>query len=153
MPTDEPQDRVVVTNRKALHEYFILDRYESGIVLKGTEVKSIRAGNANLQDSYAVIRNGEVWLVGLHIGPFDKGNINNHEPKRDRKLLLHKREIQKLAGSISDKGLTLVALKLYFKKSRAKIELGLARGKKSYDKRESIAKREMERQVRREYAR
>jgi SsrA-binding protein len=146
-------EKVIVSNRKALHDYFIFDRYEAGIVLKGTEVKSLRQGSANLQDGYAVIRNGELWLVGLHINPFEKGNINNHDPKRDRKLLLHKQEIRRVIGKLAEKGLTLVPLRMYFKKNIAKVELGLARGKKSYDKREAIAKRDVERQLRREFAR
>jgi SsrA-binding protein len=153
MSTPAPAERVVVSNRKALHDYFIIDRYEAGIALRGTEVKSLRAGSANLQDGYAIVRNGEVWLVGMHISPFEKGNINNHEPKRDRKLLLHKQEIRRLVGKISEQGLTLVPLKVYFKKNIAKVELGIARGKKSYDKREAIAKRDVERQLRRQYAR
>ena len=153
MTTEDSTEKVAVTNRKALHDYFIIDRYETGIVLKGTEVKSLRQGSANLQDGYAAVRNGEVWLVGLHISPFEKGNINNHEPKRDRKLLMHKQEIRRLIGKISEKGLTLVPLRLYFKNSIVKLELGLARGKKSYDKREAIAKRDVERQLRRDYAR
>ncbi len=145
--------RQVVTNRKALHDYFIIDSYEAGIVLKGTEVKSLRQGSANLQDGYAILRNGELWLLGMHISPFEKGNINNHDPKRDRKLLLHKKEILRLIGNITEKGLTLVPLKVYFKNNIVKIELGLARGKKSYDKREAIKKRDTERQIRRDYAR
>ena|SRR5437867_7014351 len=150
---ENPQEKVVVTNRKALHDYFILDRFETGIVLKGTEVKSLRQGSANLQDGYALIKNGEVWLLGLHISPFEKGNINNHDPRRDRKLLMHREEIRRLIGKVSEKGLTLVPLRIYFKHNIVKIELGLARGKKSYDKREAIAKRDAERQLRREYAR
>lgn len=153
MTPEDTKEKVVVTNRKALHDYFVVSTYETGIVLKGTEVKSLRQGSANLQDGYAVMRNGEVWLVGMHISPFEKGNINNHDPKRDRKLLLHKEEIRRLIGKISEKGLTLVPLKVYFKKNIVKIELGLARGKKAYDKREAIKKRETERQLRRDYAR
>jgi SsrA-binding protein len=153
MTTEDSKEKIVVTNRKALHEYFIVDTYEAGIVLKGTEVKSLRQGSANLQDGYAVIRNGEVWLMGMHISPFEKGNINNHDPKRSRKLLMHKQEIRRLIGKISEKGLALVPLKVYFKKNIIKIELGLARGKKAYDKREAIKKRETERQLRRDYAR
>ena len=144
------EEKTVVTNRKALHEYFIIDRFETGIALKGTEVKSLRQGTANLQDGYAAVRRGEIWLVGMHISPFEKGNINNHDPKRDRKLLLHKREIRRLIGKIAEKGLTLVPLRIYFKHNIAKVELGIARGKKSYDKREAIKKREVERQMRRE---
>ena len=147
------EEKVVATNRKALHDYFIIDRFETGIVLKGTEVKSLRQGSANLQDGYAVIRNGEVWLVGLHISPFEKGNINNHDPKRDRKLLLHRKEIRKLIGRTSEKGLTLVPLRIYFTKNIAKVELAIARGKRSYDKREAIAKKEVERRLQREYKR
>ncbi len=153
MTAVESSEKVVVTNRRASHDYFIIDRYEAGIALKGTEVKSLRAGSATLQDGYAEIRNGEVWLVGMHISPFEKGNINNHDPKRDRKLLLHKQEIRRLVGKVSEKGLTLIPLRIYFKSNIAKVELGLARGKKSYDKREAIARREVERRLRREYAR
>jgi SsrA-binding protein len=147
------EEKVVVTNRKALHDYFILDRFEAGIVLKGTEVKSLRQGGANLQDGWAEIRNGEVWLIGMHVSPFEKGNINNHDPRRDRKLLVHKQEIRRLTGRVSEKGLTLVPLRVYFKNNIAKVEIGIVRGKKSYDKRQAIAKREMERQLRREYSR
>jgi SsrA-binding protein len=153
MASERSQENVVVTNRKALHDYFIVDRFETGIVLKGTEVKSLRQGNANLQDGYAMIRNAEVWLIGLHINPFEKGNINNHDPKRDRKLLLHKQEIRRVFAKITEKGLTLVPLRLYFKNNIVKLELGIAKGKKAYDKREAIAKRDVERQLRRDYAR
>ncbi len=152
MTTAFDSDKTVATNRKALHDYFIDETYEAGIALKGTEVKSLRQGNANLQDSYASIKNGEIWLFNMHINPFEKGNINNHDPVRSRKLLMHKREILRLHGKISEKGLTLVPLKIYFKKNIVKVELGLARGKKLYDKRESITKREVERKLRREYA-
>ncbi len=151
--SERPDEKNVVTNRKALHDYFLLDRFEAGIVLKGTEVKSLRQGSANLQDGYAVVKNGEVWLVGLHISPFEKGNINNHDPRRERKLLLHKKEIRRVFSTLSEKGLTLVPLRIYFSKNRAKVELAVAKGKKSYDKREAIAKRDAERQLRREYAR
>jgi len=142
-------ERTIVSNRKARHEYFILDTMETGIVLKGTEVKSLRQGKANLQDSYADIIRGEVWLHGMHISPYEHGNIYNHDPKRDRKLLLHRKEIRRLIGKIQEKGLTLIPLRLYFKGSNAKIELALARGKKLYDKREDIAKRDAEREMRR----
>jgi SsrA-binding protein len=152
MTTESSKEENVVTNRKALHEFFIIDRYETGIVLKGTEVKSLRQRSANLQDGYAIIKNGEVWLLGLHISPFEKGNINNHDPKRDRKLLLHKQEIRRLVGKVAEKGLTLVPLRLYFKKNIVKVEIGLARGKKVYDKREAIKKRDVERQLRRDYS-
>jgi len=154
MTTEHPaEEKTVVTNRKALHDYFIIDRFEAGIALKGTEVKSLRQSNANLQDGYALIRNGEIWLIGMHVSPFEKGNINNHDPKRDRKLLLHKQEIRRLIGRIAEKGLTLVPLRVYFKNNIVKIELGIARGKKSYDKREAIKERETKRQIQREYAR
>lgn len=145
------EEKVVVTNRKAFHEYFILETYEAGIVLKGTEVKSLRAGQANLQDCYAWVNNGEIWLIGMHISPFEKGNINNHDPKRERKLLLHRSEIRKLIGVTSKKGMTLVPLRVYFKNNIAKVEIGVARSKRSYDKREAIKKREVEREMRRQF--
>ncbi|MBF8248085.1 MAG: smpB, partial [Bacteroidetes bacterium] len=137
----------LVSNRKARHEYEILETLEAGIALKGTEVKSLRNGNANLQDGYAVIKNGEVWLLGMHISPYEQGNINNHEPKRDRRLLLQKKQIRKLFGRVAEKGLTLVPLSVYFKGPYAKIELALARGKKTFDKREAVAKRDAQREV------
>lgn len=152
MTTESSKDKVLASNRKAFHDYEILERFEAGIALKGTEVKSLRQGTANLQDGYAVIKNGEVWLLGMHVSPFEMGNINNHDPRRDRKLLLHKKEIRKLVAKISEKGLTLVPLKVYLKQNIMKVELGLAKGKKSYDKREAIAKREIERRLRRDYA-
>ena len=152
MREQSSEERVVISNRKALHDYLILERFEAGIVLKGTEVKSLRKGNANLQDSYAMIRNGEVWLLGMHIDPFEKGNINNHDPRRERKLLFHKSEIRKLIGKTSEKGLTLIPLKVYFKNNRTKVELGIGKGKKLYDKREAIAKREVEREMHRKFA-
>lgn len=147
------EEKNVITNRKAYHDYFIMETYEAGIALKGTEVKSLRAGQANLQEGYAHINNGELWLLGMHISPFDKGNINNHDPKRDRKLLLHKSEIRKLVGVTSKKGMTLVPLRVYFKRNRAKVEIGVARSKRMYDKREAIRKREVERDLRRHFAR
>ena len=119
MTAEASKDKIVITNRRALHDYFVVETYEAGIALKGTEVKSLRQGNASLQDSYATIRNGEVWLSGMHINPFEKGNINNHDPKRDRKLLMHKQEIRRLVGKLSEKGLTLVPLRIYFKKNIA----------------------------------
>lgn len=141
--------KVVATNRKARHDYNIEDTIEAGIVLTGTEIKSIRAGRMNLQDSFAQVRNGEVWLVGAHISPYTHGNRENHDPLRDRKLLLHRREINRLAGKVQERGYTLVPLRVYLKDGRAKVELGLARGKKQYDKRESIAKRDFDREMRR----
>jgi SsrA-binding protein len=144
----ENERRVVVSNRKARHEYHILDTFEAGISLKGTEVKSLRKGNANLLDSYAVVKNGEVWLLGLHISPYEQGNINNHEPTRTRKLLLQRKQIRKLIGNVREKGLTLIPLSIYFKGPYAKIELALAQGKKHYDKREAISRRDAERELR-----
>ena len=141
--------KVVATNRKASYDFFIEETLEAGIALKGTEVKSLRDNLANLQDSYATIRNGELWLIGLHINHFNKGNINNHDPVRERRLLVHKREIRKLQTKVVEKGLTLIPMSIYFVKNIVKIEVAIARGKKSYDKRESIAKRDAEREMRR----
>ncbi len=146
------EEKVLITNRKAQHDYFIIETYEAGIVLKGTEVKSLRAGNANLQDSFAVIKNGEVWLENMHISQYPQASYNNHEPKRDRKLLLHKKEIRRLKNKLEEKGNTLVPLRVYLKNKKIKIELALAKGKKSFDKREAIAKRETEREIKRKYA-
>jgi SsrA-binding protein len=143
----EALQRVTISNRKARHDYFILEALEAGIVLTGTEIKSIRKGNANLQDSYAELRNGEVWLEGMHISPYEQGNINNHDPRRKRKLLLQKKQIRKLIDGKKEKGLTLVPLSIYFKGPYAKVELALARGKKSFDKRDAIAKRDAERDM------
>lgn len=143
----ETEQRLIVSNRKARHDYQILEVLEAGIVLKGTEVKSLRKRNANLQDSYAVIKNGELWLLGLHISPYEQGNINNHDPVRTRKLLIQKKEMRKLFSRVSEQGLTLVPLSMYFKGPFAKVELAIARGKKSYDKREAIAKRDAQRAI------
>jgi SsrA-binding protein len=143
----EAPQRITISNRKARHEYFILEALEAGIVLTGTEVKSLRKGNANLQDSYAELRSGEVWLEGMHISPYEQGNINNHEPRRKRKLLLQNKQIRKLMGGMKEKGLTLIPLSVYFKGPYAKVELALARGKKSYDKRDAIAKRDADRDI------
>ena len=143
-------EKVVVTNRKAFHDYFIEEKFEAGIVLQGTEVKSLRDGRANLQDSYASARDGEVFLYNCHISPYSHGNIMNHDPTRPRKLLLHKKEINKLMGKTQQKGLTLIPLRIYFsKRGHAKVELGLAKGKKLYDRRESIKAREAGREVER----
>ncbi|MCS6942281.1 MAG: SsrA-binding protein SmpB [Geminocystis sp.] len=142
--------KVVCDNRQARHLYDILQTYEAGIQLLGTEVKSIRKGKVNLKDGYALIRNGEAWLTNVHISPCDTtGKYFNHDPKRDRKLLLHKREINKLIGALQEKGLTLVPLKMYFKGEWVKVSLGLARGKKLHDKRETIKRREAEREMQR----
>jgi len=143
----EASQRVTISNRKARHDYFILEALEAGIILTGTEVKSLRKGNANLQDSYAELRNGEVWLEGMHISPYEQGNINNHEPRRKRKLLIQRKQIRKLIGTMKEKGLTLVPLSVYFKGPYAKVELAVVRGKKSYDKRDAIAKRDAERDI------
>ena len=145
---DSPK-KIIAQNRKARHDYEILETYEAGIALRGTEVKSLRDGRANLKDSYAAMRNGEVWLYGVHISPYSHGNINNHDPERDRKLLLHRREIRRLIGKTKETGLTLVPLQLYFDHGKVKVELALAKGKKQYDKRESIAKRDAEREMKR----
>ena len=138
-------------NKKARFDYEIIDTYEAGIVLTGTEIKSIRAGKAQLRDSYAVIRNGEVFLLNMHISHYEQGNIFNHDETRTRKLLLHKKEILKLRDKIEVEGLTLVPVKLYFKGNKAKISIGVARGKKSYDKRESIKKRDIDRDLKKQY--
>jgi len=143
----EKEQRVAVSNRKARHDYFILDTVEAGLVLMGTEVKSLRSGNANLQDSHAVIKNGEVWLLGMHISPYERGSYLNHEPRRTRKLLLSKREIRRLLTKVQEKGLTLIPLSIYFKGPYAKVELAIAVGKKSYDKREAIKQRDAKRDI------
>jgi SsrA-binding protein len=146
----ESTEKVVATNRKAFHDYFIEDKFEAGIVLQGTEVKSLREGRVNLQDSYASVRDGEVFLHNCHVSPYSHGNIMNHDPIRVRKLLLHKTEINKLLGKTQQKGLTLIPLRIYFsKRGHAKVELGLAKGKKLYDRRESIKAREAGREVQR----
>jgi SsrA-binding protein len=141
--------KTLATNRKAYRDYQILDKFETGIVLTGTEIKSLRAGRANLRDSYATVRNGEVWLVNAHISPYAHGNRENHEPRRERKLLLHRREINRLIGKVQEKGWTMVPLRIYLKGSRAKVELALVRGKRQYDKRREIAKRDFDREVQR----
>jgi len=140
-------DRVITVNRQAYHDYFVEETIEAGIVLTGTEVKSVREGRVNLRGAYARIAGGEVWLEGAHIAEYEHGTYMNHDPMRRRKLLLHRREINRLTGRIQTKGLTLVPLKLYFKDNHLKVELGLCRGKKLYDKREAIKKREMEREL------
>jgi SsrA-binding protein len=142
-------EKTVVTNRRARHEYFIEDTYEAGLVLTGSEIKSIRAGRANLQDSYVTIREGEAWLVNSHVSPYKQASEQNHEPKRDRKLLLHRRQIARLVGQVQAKGYTIVPLRLYLKNNRAKVEIALARGKKLYDKRDALAKRQAQRDMER----
>lgn len=137
----------ITVNRVAHHEYFVLEKYECGIELFGTEIKSIRNGSVNLKESWADIQNGEVFVYGMHISPYEKGNIFNRDPFRVRKLLLHKKEINKLYGKIKQDGLTLVPLSLYYKGQRVKLELGLCKGKKLYDKREDVAKRDAKRNM------
>ena len=139
-----------ILNRKARYDYEILDRFEAGIVLTGTEIKSIRNGQANLKDSYAIIKNGEAYLLNMHISEYKQGNIFNHDENRTRKLLLHKNEIKKINDKISIKGLTLVPVKLYFKNGKAKIELAIARGKHTYDKKETIKRRDIDREVKKQ---
>ncbi len=141
--------KVVATNRKARHDYIIEDTFEAGIALLGSEIKSIRAGQVNLRDSYATIRDGEVWLLNAHISPYQQASYQNHEPRRERKLLLHRREINRLTGKLQEKGLTLVPLRFYFKNSRVKVELGLGRGKKSFDKRQTLREKDDRRQIER----
>ncbi len=140
-------EKTIATNRKARHQYHILETIEAGIVLQGTEVKSLRQGKVNLGDAYAKIKDGEVWLVEMHISPYEQGNVFNHEPRRPRKLLLHKREIKRLLGKVQERGLTLIPLRIYFKRGRAKVELALAKGKRLYDRREDIKRRDEEREV------
>ena len=142
------KDKTVAQNRKARHDYFILDSFECGIVLTGTEIKSVRNGNLNLKDSYASLENGELWLFGMHISPYEKGTYYNHEPERDRKLLMHKHELIRLKSKTQEKRLTLVPLSVYIKDgSRAKVELGLAKGRTTHDKRDMIADREAKRDI------
>ena len=143
--------KVIAQNKKARHDYFIEETYEAGIVLTGTEVKSIRLGKVNLKDSYADVKGGEVFLHNMHISPYEKGNIFNKDPLRSRKLLLHKREINKLIGYTQQKGLTLVPLNIYLKRGLVKVELAVARGKKLYDKREDAARRDARREIERAF--
>jgi SsrA-binding protein len=146
--TDAPPDQQsIARNRRARHEYHILETWEAGIALTGTEVKSLRLGKANLTDAFGVVKDGEVYLLNLHIAPYEQGNIFNHEPTRTRKLLLHRREIRRLIGAVERQGLTLVPLELYFKRGKAKVALALARGKKQHDKRDDERKREDEREI------
>lgn len=141
--------KVISVNRQAYHDYFVEETVEAGISLVGTEIKSIREGKVNLRGSYAMVRNGEIWLENAHIAVYEHGSYYNHEPLRNRKLLLHRREIEQLQAKVATKGLTLIPLKLYLKGGKAKIELGLCRGKKLYDKREAIAERDVKREIER----
>ena len=143
--------KIVAQNKKAYHDYFVDEKYEAGIELFGTEVKSIRSGGINLKDSYCMIEEGEIFAVGVHVSPYEKGNIFNRDPYRVKRLLMHKKEINKLLGQITQKGFTLVPLSVYFKGSRLKMEIGLCRGKKLYDKREDIARNEAKRDMERSF--
>ena len=143
--------KLVANNKKAYHDYFIEEKYECGIVLHGTEVKSLRLGKCSIKESFIRIENGEVFAYGMHISPYEKGNIFNKDPMRVKKLLMHKQEIRKLIGKLTEQGYTLVPLQVYFKDGRAKGEIGLAKGKKLYDKREAIAKKDMRREHEREF--
>lgn len=141
--------KIITQNRQARHEYFVEESFEAGIELFGTEVKSLRAGNVNLKDSFCTIDNGELWVYQMHIGPYEQGNIFNREPLRPKKLLMHKREILRLFGLVAQKGYTLIPLQLYFKGSHVKVQLGLCRGKKLYDKRDSAAQQQADRDIHR----
>ena len=143
--------KLIANNKKAYHDYFILDTYETGISLAGTEVKSLRMGKCSIKESYVRIENGEVFINGMHISPYEKGNIFNKDPLRPRKLLLHKYEINKLLGKTKEKGIAIVPLKVYFKGSLVKVEIGLAKGKKLYDKRQDIAKKDQQREASRDF--
>ena len=151
MAEKKKQGRVIAQNKKAYHDYFVEEKFEAGIALFGTEVKSVRAGAVNLKDSYCEIRDGEIYALGFHISPYDHGNVFNREPLREKKLLMHKREILKLHGLVAQKGYTVVPLSLYFSGSRVKMELGLCRGKKLYDKRDDMAKRDADRVMERTF--
>lgn len=141
--------KVVATNRKAAHDYFLEDRFEAGIALQGTEIKSVRAGRVSLKEAYVRIEHGEAWLVNAHIAPYDPASTQNHDPRRQRKLLLHRRQIQRAAEDLKLRGYTLVPTKLYLKRGRAKLEIALAKGKRQYDKRRELARREAEREIER----
>ena len=143
--------KLIANNKKAYHDYFIDETYEAGIALHGTEVKSMRMGKCSIKESFIRIENGEVFVYGMHVSPYEKGNIFNKDPLRVKKLLMHKYEINKLLGKIKEKGYTLVPLQVYFKDGRAKVEIGLARGKKLYDKRETIAKKDQRREAEKEF--
>jgi len=146
-------DRAVATNRKAFHDYFIDETLEAGLVLVGSEIKSIRAGRVNLRDSYVTIRDGEAWLIGCHIAGYAQASYQDHDPRRQRKLLMHRREIARWRGKVEQRGFTIVPLRMYLKNNRAKVEVGLARGKQLYDKRRAIAEREARRRMQRALAR
>lgn len=143
--------KLIANNKKAYHDYFIEEKYEAGLVLHGTEVKSLRMGKCSIKEAFVRIENGEVWIYGMHISPYEKGNLFNRDPLRPKKLLMHKEEIRKLVGKISEKGFTIAPLQVYFKEGRAKIEIGLARGKKLYDKRADIAKKDQRREAEKDF--
>jgi SsrA-binding protein len=145
----EGEAKQVATNRKAFHDYFLEDTYEAGIALTGTEIKSVRAARVNLRDGFVILRNREAWLVNVHISPYDFGNRENHEPRRERKLLLHRQELRKLQSKVSERGWTIVPLRMYLKDGRAKVEIALVRGKRLYDKKDAIAERDADRELRR----
>ncbi|HEU0022579.1 MAG TPA: SsrA-binding protein SmpB [Dehalococcoidia bacterium] len=145
----ESNDRTITVNRKAFHDYEILEKYEAGLVLTGAEIKSVRGGRADLRDAYARLQNGELWLVNAHIAPYDPASIHNHDPRRPRKLLLHRSQIAELNAAVAQKGLTIVGLRIYIKNHFAKVELGLARGKRQYDKRQTMIERELDLDARR----
>ncbi len=144
---EQKSKKIISNNKKAFHDYFIDEKFEAGIELFGTEVKSVRNGSVNLKDSYVSLRTGEAILIGMHISPYEKGNIFNRDPLRERRLLLHKKEIMRLIGKTKEKGYSLIPLSVYFLGSKVKVELGLARGKKAYDKRETIAERDAKRNM------
>jgi SsrA-binding protein len=146
-------EKNIAVNRKAYHDYTIVERYEAGLVLQGSEIKSIREGRVSLREAYVVVRDGEAWLVGAHIAPYAMAGYAQHEPRRDRKLLLHRKQIFELAQAVQAKGFTIIPLRLYLKDGRAKVEIALARGKKQYDKRAALAEREAERAIERAVAR
>ena len=143
--------KVVATNRKARHQYFLLENFEAGLVLKGSEIKSIRAGQISLAEAYVRVDGGEAWLVDAHVAPYEHAGVFNHEPRRPRKLLLHRKEILYLWEQVSQKGVTIVPLRVYLKEGRAKVEIAIAKGKKLYDKRQAIAKRDAQREIERQY--
>ena len=140
-------EKLIASNKKAFHDYFVLQKFEAGVALTGTEVKSLRDGKANIKDSYVIFKDGEAFLFNAHISPYSHGNLQNHEPERNRKLLLHRREIEKLREQVVEKGLTVVPLRLYFKGGKVKVEIAVVRGKKLYDKRETEKKRELDREA------
>ena len=147
MADNKQGTKIITQNRKAYHDYFVDEKYEAGIALFGTEVKSIRNGSVNLKDSCCSVKDGELYVIGMHVSPYEKGNIFNREPLRDRKLLMHKREIMKIGGLMTQKGYTLVPLSLYFSGKNVKVELGLCRGKKLYDKRDALAEKQTNREI------